>query len=279
MLKRGTGSSGGDRGEADPSGRRATCVVAALAAALLGGRAYAAEPCASVVGHMASVEGVVQVRGEAEADWRAAELGIELCRQDTVRTGDLSRAAIALVTDEILRLDQGTTLRLAEVPLEASEPSVLELVFGVFQSFSRSPRRVDVGTPHMTLAIRGTEFVVRADQGESVLTVTEGEVVASNAQGELAVPSGQSAVARPGQAPQPYLLVRPRDAVQWSLYYPADPVPRARSRGPAGAGGGVGARAPRRHRGGARVPGPAARRRPRRPDPALPRGSPPFGRP
>jgi tetratricopeptide (TPR) repeat protein len=220
MFKRGTGSPGGGRGEAAPSGRRAACVAAAMAAALLGGRASAAETCASVVGRLASVEGVVQVRGEADADWRAAELGGELCRQDTVRTGALSRAAIALVTDEILRLDQDTTVRLAEVPLEASEPSVLDLVFGALQSFSRSPRRVDVGTPHMTLAIRGTEFVVRAGQGESVLTVTEGEVVASNAQGELAVPGGQSAVARPGQAPQPYLLVRPQDAVQWSLYYP-----------------------------------------------------------
>ncbi len=39
-------------------------------------------------------------------------------------------------------------------------------------------------------------------------------------EGELPVPSGQSAVAKPGQAPQPYLVARPRDAVQWSLFYP-----------------------------------------------------------
>ena len=34
------------------------------------------------------------------------------------------------------------------------------------------------------------------------------------------MPGGQSAVARAGQAPQAYLVARPRDAVQWSLYYP-----------------------------------------------------------
>ena len=72
----------------------------------------------------------------------------------------------------------------------------------------------------MTLAIRGTEFVIRAEQDQSLLTVFEGEVLASNAQGEVPVPRGQSVVATPGQAPQPFLVARPRDAVQWSLFYP-----------------------------------------------------------
>ena len=72
----------------------------------------------------------------------------------------------------------------------------------------------------MTLAIRGTEFAVQADGDESRLTVLEGEVVASNAQGEVPVPAGSAAVARAGEAPQVALVARPRDAVQWSLYYP-----------------------------------------------------------
>jgi hypothetical protein len=221
MSKRETSASTGCPTRVARVDRFPAWIAAATAAVLVGSStATAAESCASAIGRLASVEGTVQVRGEAEADWRAAELGGELCRQDTVRTGSLSRAAIALVTDEILRLDQETTVRLAEVPLEPSEPSVLDLVFGALQSFSRSPRRVDVGTPYMTLAIRGTEFVVRADRDESVLTVLEGEVLASNAQGELPVPAGQSAVARAGQAPQPYLIARPRDAVQWALFYP-----------------------------------------------------------
>lgn len=42
----------------------------------------------------------------------------------------------------------------------------------------------------------------------------------SNASGKLAVTAGQAMVARAGAAPMPELVVRPRDAVQWTLYYP-----------------------------------------------------------
>ena len=45
-------------------------------------------------------------------------------------------------------------------------------------------------------------------------------MLASNDQGEVPVPRGQSVVATPGQPPRPFLVARPRDAVQWSLFYP-----------------------------------------------------------
>jgi tetratricopeptide (TPR) repeat protein len=45
-------------------------------------------------------------------------------------------------------------------------------------------------------------------------------VVASNEAGSLALTSGQSAVAEQGKAPVPRVVSRPRDAVQWALYYP-----------------------------------------------------------
>ena len=75
-----------------------------------------------------------------------------------------------------------------DVPLDAAEPTLLDLAFGAVQSFSRSPKKVNVNTSYMTLAIRGTEFVIRAEPGQSLLTVLEGEVLASNAQGEVPVP-------------------------------------------------------------------------------------------
>ena len=137
-----------------------------------------------------------------------------------MRTGSLSRAAVVLINEEVLRLDQETTLKLSDVPLDVEQPSLLDLATGAVQSFSRSPRKVNVDTSYMTLAIRGTEFIVRVEEGRSLLTVFEGEVLASNAQGEVPVPRGQSVVATPGQAPQPFLIARPRDAAQWSLFYP-----------------------------------------------------------
>jgi tetratricopeptide (TPR) repeat protein len=147
-------------------------------------------------------------------------VGAGLCEADSVRTGRLSRAAVRLANDAVLRLDADTTIRLADVATEGTGRSVLELVFGAFQSFSRKPLGIDVNAPHMALAIRGTEFVVRADANESVLSVQEGLVLVKNVQGELSVPGGSSAVARLGEAPQAYTLVRPEDAAQWALHYP-----------------------------------------------------------
>jgi tetratricopeptide (TPR) repeat protein len=62
--------------------------------------------------------------------------------------------------------------------------------------------------------------VFRVKENESELTVFEGTVMASNDQGSVSVSGGESASAMQGQAPQARTVVRPRDAAQWSLYYP-----------------------------------------------------------
>ena len=193
-----------------------------LACVLLacGAGAAMAQSCEQPVGSIQSLEGDVAVQDAGDGAWRPAQLGQELCKAASIRTGSLSRAAVVLQNEEVLRLDQETTLKLTDVPLDAEEATLLDLAFGAVQSFSRSPKKVNVNTAYMTLAIRGTEFVIRAEEGRSLLTVFEGEVLASNDQGEVPVPRGQSVVATPGQAPQPYLIARPRDAVQWSLFYP-----------------------------------------------------------
>ena len=183
--------------------------------------AVAAEPCPDTVGSVASIEGTLEVQREADAAWTAVAVGAPLCRADTVRTGVLSRAALSLRNEAVLRLDAETTLTLSEVAAEPTGRSLLGLALGALQSFSRKPREVDIQAPHMVLAVRGTEFTVRAEVERSVVAVQEGTVVASNDQGQLAVQSGQSALARAGEAPQPYLLITPSDAVQWALHYPA----------------------------------------------------------
>jgi tetratricopeptide (TPR) repeat protein len=160
-------------------------------------------------------------QSDAGGEWQPLEPGAELCRQDSVRTGPLSRAALSLVNEAVLRLDQDTTIRLADVSVEETSRSFIDLVFGAFESFSRKPKEIDVNAPHMVLAVRGTEFLVRADAEQSLLSVQEGEVVASNPSGQLSVAGGSAAVARAGQAPQPFILIHPRDAVQWTLHYPA----------------------------------------------------------
>jgi tetratricopeptide (TPR) repeat protein len=140
---------------------------------------------------------------------------------------------VRLVNRAILRVDQRSTLRLEKVSPKPLITSLLRLVTGAIQAFSRKPRTFRVSSPIATIGIRGTEFYMRATEGETEITVLEGEVDASNDAGQIAVADGQTASIRAGEAPQARVLVNPRDRVQWALFYPpvlaagsgADPVP------------------------------------------------------
>jgi tetratricopeptide (TPR) repeat protein len=195
-------------------------VLGLLIASSIAPAVHALEACEPVVGRLVSAEGQVEVQRAAETRWQPATLDDALCQGDLVRAGARSRAAIALINDAVLRLDQNTTLQLSDVAAAVEERSFLDLIVGAFQSFSRQPRLLAINTPYMNATIEGTEFVIRVAEAQSELTVFEGTVRAANPQGELLVASGESAIAEAGQAPQPRIVVRPRDAVQWALYYP-----------------------------------------------------------
>jgi hypothetical protein len=107
------------------------------------------------------------------------------------------------------------------------KPSVVGLIEGAVYFFSRKPRVLEVDTPYFDAAVEGTEFLVRVESQRALLTVFDGKITARNDQGELTVTSGQSLVAEAGQAPAPYVLVRPRDVVQWALFYPIILLPLA----------------------------------------------------
>src|SRR5262249_7100710 len=99
---------------------------------------------------------------------------------------------------------------------------VVKILSGQSYFTTRTPKDFGrVQTQTVTAAIRGTEFAVGVgDDGTTVITMIEGTVDASNEFGRVTVSGGEEAVAAPGRAPQRRILVRPRDAVAWSLYYP-----------------------------------------------------------
>ncbi|MEE8445673.1 MAG: TonB-dependent receptor [Alphaproteobacteria bacterium] len=180
----------------------------------------AIEACEPVVGELVSVEGAVQLQRAAGGSWQAAGVGTKLCDKDTVRTEANSRAAISLVNDAVFRIDQNTAVHLADIAPEPEGKSFVELLIGAIQSFSRKPREIAIDTPYLNATVEGTEFVIRVTGNETQVTVFEGTVRAVNDQGEAAATSGQMIVAQAGQAPQPRVVVRPRDAAQWSIFYP-----------------------------------------------------------
>ena len=75
-------------------------------------------------------------------------------------------------------------------------------------------------TGFVNAGVEGTEFFVKVDDVQTFLSIFEGKVLASNQAGSLTLTSGQSAVAEAGKAPALRVVARPRDAVQWTLYYP-----------------------------------------------------------
>ena len=198
---------------------------------LLSPCAYPQERCKQWTGKVVSIQGTVQVRMSGETQWQSAKLNNTYCPGDTIRVLDKSRADVALINQPVLRLDQNTTLTLRG--LKEEKTSIVELIKGAAHFFSRAPKNLEVNTAFVNAGIEGTEFFIRVDDDKTFLSVFEGKVLASNEAGRLTAVSNQSAVAERGKAPEFRVVVKPRDAVQWTLYYPpviyvrpGEPAPR-----------------------------------------------------
>ncbi len=175
----------------------------ALAAAF--SAAALAQPCERWMGKMVSVQGTVDARKAGDTQWLPANIEDTFCPGDTIRVGSKSRADLALFTLEAVKEESGARLNMLK---------------GAAHFFSRTPRRLEVQTPYTVAGVRGTEFLIRIEPGRTLLTVYEGAVLVQNTAGSLTLQSGQSAVAEAGKPPVLRTVVRPRDAVQWALYYP-----------------------------------------------------------
>ena len=209
--------------------RTRTCIsgllICAVVALLLYPCAAPAAPCEKWAGKVVSAQGVVEVKPAGETQWRPVKLNETYCPGDTIRTDRKSRADIALYNNPVLRLDQNSTVALGGMKDERT--SLVDLVNGAALFFSRVTRNLEVRTATVNAGVEGTEFFIRAEEGKTEMSVFEGKVLASNGAGGLAVTTGQSAVAEAGKAPVYRVVVRPRDAVRWALYYPPviDPRP------------------------------------------------------
>jgi tetratricopeptide (TPR) repeat protein len=178
----------------------------------------AATTCDPWVAKMVSVQGNVQARRTGQAQWQPAQLNDTYCTGDRIQVGESSRADVALVNQPVLRLDQNTTITLGGV--KEKRTSLIELIKGAMYFFSRFPRNLEVNTAFVNAGVEGTEGVIQVEADRTFITTFEGKVLASNEAGSLTLTDGQSAVAEKGRAPVLRTIVRPRDAVQWALYYP-----------------------------------------------------------
>lgn len=186
------------------------------------------------VGRLLNPQGTVGVLPSGREAWEEAQNGRELFAGDSVRTGQDSRASILCVDETQLKLNQNTVVVLKSsapsprmggvVPAGAKQAgaSLYEVPAGEIWLRNKSEKaKFEVQTPAVTAAIRGTEFNLKVDQaGATTLVLLEGRLSFSNPQGEIDLDPGEEGFAEVGRAPVKRVVLQPKDAVQWSLYYP-----------------------------------------------------------
>lgn len=170
------------------------------------------------VSKIVSLQGRAVVYRHGQTEWAPLRLNDPLFAGDRVRVEANSRAGIVLKNDAVLRLDQNTTLVFTEIEQETT--FIFKLLRGAATFFSRRPRSLKVLTPFVNGVVEGTEFYVQVDAARTRIDLFEGRILARNPFGEVLLAKGQGIVAQDGSLPQRRLLAKPRDSVQWALYYP-----------------------------------------------------------
>lgn len=177
-----------------------------------------AQNCEQWVAKATSVEGYVEALRVGEEQWRPVKLADVFCPGDKIRVLENSRAGLVLSNQAVMRLNENSSLTFEA--LKEQRISIIDLIRGAAHFFSRKPSSLEVKTPYTIAGVRGTEFLIRVDEGSTFLSIFDGCVLAQNKAGSLELTSGQSALAEAGKAPILKVVARPRDAVNWALYYP-----------------------------------------------------------
>ncbi len=177
-----------------------------------------ADACEKWVAKVVSAQGSVQALKAGEKQWHPVKLYETCCPGDRIRVMTRSRADIILFNETTLRLDQNTTVTFSTP--ETEKTSLIDLLMGAIHFFSRQRRSIRVVTPFVNATVEGTEFYMEVKEDNTFLSIFEGQVTAANQAGEVQFTKGQSAIATREQAPVLQMVARPRDAIQWTLYYP-----------------------------------------------------------
>lgn len=181
--------------------------------------AHAESRCAETVATVVSAQGNVDIRGKDAQEWQPVKTDAEICAGDSVTVRRYSRAVLRLEQEQTnVQLGEDTTLTLPGT--KDQEFSVVELLKGVTHFISRVPHALKIKTPFVNAAVEGTEFVVKVEENQALVSVSEGHVNADNAAGQLKLQSGQSALTTRGTAPSAHAIANPMETVQWALYYP-----------------------------------------------------------
>jgi len=201
------------------SGEVRTRALVALVACL-GCATFSARGAEPGLAKVTAIQNTVETKPAAGTAWSRSTEGQSLAARDRIRTGPGSRASLLYSDQTLHRMNEKTEIEI--LPPAAGGSGIVNILSGQSYFTTRTPKDFGrVQTPTVTAAIKGTEFAVSvAENGATTITMIEGTVEASNEFGKVTVSRGEEAVTEPGKAPQRRVVLHPRDAVAWSLYYP-----------------------------------------------------------
>jgi tetratricopeptide (TPR) repeat protein len=192
--------------------------------------------CASdiPVGRLVNPQGSVDILPFERVSWEAAENGRELFGGDSLKTGRDSRVSVLCVDETQLKLNENTIVVLKSaapsarmgIPVPATLKEKGSSLYGVqtgeiWLRNKNEKARFEIQTPAVTVGIRGTEFNLKVDRaGTTSLVLLDGKLTLANSQGRIDLDPGEEGFAEVGKAPVKRIILQPKDAVQWSLYYP-----------------------------------------------------------
>ncbi|OQW78050.1 MAG: hypothetical protein BVN35_04745 [Proteobacteria bacterium ST_bin11] len=168
---------------------------------------------------LVSLQGALFYDATAKGQWQDAKLEQSLCEGSRIRVEANSRASLLLPNGITLRLAEGTVLTLNGI--DPSKATWLDLLKGFVHFISRTPKQLQITTPIANAGPEGTEFALRADDASAELWVYEGAVRFFNSYGDIYLKAGEAGQTLLGQAPRAQIDLKPADAVNWALYYPA----------------------------------------------------------
>jgi hypothetical protein len=159
---------------------------------LLIGQPASAEEAQPGVGRLSVINGEVSTQRGDSGDWVATTVNAPVVPGDRVSTGAHSRAEIQLDYANILRLDQSTVVKIADLQSTRIQVQVAQGMVN-FDVLKGSEAQAEIDTPNVAVSPRGEgRYRIEVDSNNQTrVTVREGEAEVSTSQGSTHVRKGE----------------------------------------------------------------------------------------
>jgi len=195
----------------------------------------ASAQAADAAGRVASTYGLVSISSNAQSPWRRVYKGELIFPGDEIKTDSSSGVSLVLEDESLVKLGPHSVFKVEQVSISSFWRSATALVTGLTQSvqstfqllsgrmWMRNNNRninTQVITTVATIGIRGTELTIEVDGDRNIIEVQEGAVLAQMEIGEESAGNGEQIIIEAERSISRSVVVRQRDAVQWTVAIP-----------------------------------------------------------